>query len=112
MRLDAVGLAAHNAVFSVWNACAYFPLPLQTTALAFVPACSSPTARPHSPPPCAMRGERTCTSVCGCVIGVPHTPPDEDAPPGGRRPCSASDRPPSACHLLAVMPSALRLPCM
>lgn len=41
MRLEVVGLAAHNAVFSVWNACAYFPLPLQTTALAFVPACAS-----------------------------------------------------------------------
>eukprot|EP00892_Ulva_mutabilis_P012649 jgi/Ulvmu1/9757/UM055_0097.1 len=41
MRLDVVQLAAHNAVFSVWNMCAYFPVPLQTTALAFVPACAS-----------------------------------------------------------------------
>lgn len=41
MRLSVVELAAHNAVFCIWNACAYFPVPLQTTALAYVPACSS-----------------------------------------------------------------------
>lgn len=56
MRLDVVGLAAHNAVFSVWNACAYFPLPLQTTALAFVPACATPTARPLPTPSAACVG--------------------------------------------------------
>jgi hypothetical protein len=46
MRLSVVELAAHNAVFSIWNACAYFPVPLQTAALAFVPACRSFPVRP------------------------------------------------------------------
>ena len=49
MRLSVVELAAHNAVFSIWNACAYFPVPLQTTALAFVPACNTFQAWPPLP---------------------------------------------------------------
>jgi hypothetical protein len=45
MRLDVVELAAHNAMFSLWNVCAYFPVPLQTTALSFVPRCTTPAVR-------------------------------------------------------------------
>ena len=46
MRLPVAQLAAHNAIFSLWNVCAFFPVPLQTTALAFVPRASSVQARP------------------------------------------------------------------
>jgi hypothetical protein len=45
MRLAVFELAAHNAMFSLWNVCAYFPVPLQTTALTFVPRCSSDAVR-------------------------------------------------------------------
>jgi hypothetical protein len=45
MRLAMVELAAHNAMFSLWNVCAYFPMPLQTTALTFVPRCDSDAVR-------------------------------------------------------------------
>ena len=45
MRLPVADLAAHNAMFSLWNVCAYFPMPLQTTALTFVPRCSTKEVR-------------------------------------------------------------------
>lgn len=45
MRLAMTELAAHNAMFSLWNVCAYFPMPLQTTALTFVPRCDSDEVR-------------------------------------------------------------------
>ena len=49
MRLAMTELAAHNAMFSLWNVCAYFPMPLQTTALTFVPRCDSDAVRAPAP---------------------------------------------------------------
>jgi len=45
MRFDLTQLAAHNALFALWNVFAYVPVPLQSTALAFIPAATTREVR-------------------------------------------------------------------
>ena len=45
MRADVTQLAAHNTLFSLWNVFAYVPVPLQSTALAFMPSAQSQKVR-------------------------------------------------------------------